>query len=417
MSEDIHNQSTAKQAAVKPLFFYKLNQLRMFGALFIFVTHAELSKALVNLPHLPLTEVIKYGHQALNFFFVLSGFLITYLMLREYRSSGTINIRNFYVRRILRVWPLYYLTITLAFFVGPLLDSALPSADFASWRASVHQHFGLELALYYAVLPNLASCIMAPPSCAGQTWTVGVEEQFYVMWPLLFWLVRKRTWMMMPLSVLFKYAMLFWLGCVPAEVMHNHAGVYVVVTAFINFLKHFDIEGLGLGALAAYLLVTQPKAVEFMTSRKGIFAMVIPFIVAIPFVPQIEATNLGANTGALDFGLADFMFAISYGWLCVVLAAGDKPNTLAGKALNYGGTITYGFYMYHLFAMLIFLNILFRIPHAFDNMIIANIVLYGGAFTLTMIVSAISYEFYEKKFQSLKRHFSYAKKEASPPSN
>jgi peptidoglycan/LPS O-acetylase OafA/YrhL len=69
------------------------------------------------------------------------------------------------------------------------------------------------------------------------------------------------------------------------------------------------------------------------------------------------------NKGVIYFGFSDLLFAVAYGWACIVLASvGDKKKTMVGKVMNYGGPVTYGFYMYHLFALSIFLQVLERLP-------------------------------------------------------
>ncbi|MBK8094069.1 MAG: acyltransferase [Verrucomicrobiaceae bacterium] len=113
-------------------------------------------------------------------FFVLSGFLITYLLLEEETKTGTISVRHFYVRRILRTWPLYFLVVALALFVWPVFFPII-----AGEHTSAIRHSIAGLACYALLLPNLAAIFLHPLPFAGQTWSIGVEEQFYLVWPVL----------------------------------------------------------------------------------------------------------------------------------------------------------------------------------------------------------------------------------------
>ena len=106
----------------RKIYFKNLNGFRFLAASGVIITHIELYKARVGAPNIwkhPL--VFELGSAAVDFFFVLSGFLITYLLLEEKKQFKKINFRLFYTRRILRIWPLYYFVILMAFFVIPHL--------------------------------------------------------------------------------------------------------------------------------------------------------------------------------------------------------------------------------------------------------------------------------------------------------
>ncbi len=108
----------------KSIYFSGINGLRFLAALAVIITHVELLKEIYgyenNWKH-PL--IFNLGGLGVYFFFVLSGFLITYLLLAEKEKNGKINIKQFYIRRILRIWPLYYFVLLLGFFVLPHFDS------------------------------------------------------------------------------------------------------------------------------------------------------------------------------------------------------------------------------------------------------------------------------------------------------
>jgi peptidoglycan/LPS O-acetylase OafA/YrhL len=105
------------------IYFPGLNSLRFLAASAVVFHHVEQYKSWKGLPNIWGTDGVlgafidALGHKAVSLFFVLSGFLITYLLLAEVAKTGTVSLRKFYIRRILRIWPLYYIIVLSAIFV------------------------------------------------------------------------------------------------------------------------------------------------------------------------------------------------------------------------------------------------------------------------------------------------------------
>ncbi|HZG00492.1 MAG TPA: acyltransferase, partial [Chitinophagales bacterium] len=159
----------------KNFYIPGLDPLRAVAAVSVAVTHIEQIKTTNGLPNasdLPFF-VHTGGHIGVVLFFVLSGFLITLLLLRELESTGRISYKDFYARRILRIWPLYYFI---------LIATAVLWSYQPSWLTAL---------LCFTILPNVAHVadigwVPSPP-----VWSIGVEEQFYLVWPLVVFLFRK----------------------------------------------------------------------------------------------------------------------------------------------------------------------------------------------------------------------------------
>jgi peptidoglycan/LPS O-acetylase OafA/YrhL len=169
------------KATEKAIFFPNLDGLRFFCFLSVFLYHSGYTEV-ASIRDSPSYRFVKrrlFGNLNLgvNFFFVLSGFLITYLLLEERRQTDGIDIRSFYVRRILRIWPLYYFCVIFGFVVFPAIKLA----------------FGLQPEetatpfFYLMFLGNFDFIRHGLPdaSVLGILWSVAVEEQFYLVWPLL----------------------------------------------------------------------------------------------------------------------------------------------------------------------------------------------------------------------------------------
>lgn len=146
-----------------------LNGLRSVAALSVLVCHIfYMDIGERYLLHWPI------AHYAVTMFYVISGFLITFLLLKEREKNQTISIKKFYFRRILRIWPIYYVYMFIAAIVMFLYGKAdvffIPSTlCFLVMAGNFH---------YFFVDPDL--------HLVGHLWSIGVEEQFYLFWPWMF---------------------------------------------------------------------------------------------------------------------------------------------------------------------------------------------------------------------------------------
>jgi len=173
---------------LKKNYFPNLNGLRFIAAIMVFIHHMELLKSSFNLSNFwENKSIFILGKLGVVLFFVLSGFLITYLLLEEEQQTKKINIKNFFKRRILRIWPLYYLILILSFFILPNFQFfEFPGKPFS------FSDFPLKaLLLYLFMLPNMAAANLASIPFASQSWSIGTEEQFYIIWPFIFILFKK----------------------------------------------------------------------------------------------------------------------------------------------------------------------------------------------------------------------------------
>lgn len=405
---------TAKNFLVKKEYFKGLDSLRFFAALAVFFTHVELIKkftgfgshwidpeeritkftvfqSVMSKEIDPLSPLIAYSSAlGVVFFFVLSGFLITYLLLKEKESFQTIQIGKFYLRRAFRIWPLYYLIFILGFFVLPNLSLfAVPGQD-----VFFNQNFWGNLLLYAFFMPNLAFSIYttAVPNI-GQSWSIGVEEQFYLLWPLL---IRKSK------NVL---KSILWIagGVITLKGVLLLSFPFVKLEALVvikKFLAMSKLECMALGALGAYILFNKKEKllrIIFKPTSQVLAVLLIP--VYIYFIPTAFEDIL------------HLLFSVSF--LVIILnVAGNEKVLLRfeNRLLQYLGRISYGFYMFHVMC------IVFTI-HTLDKYIGLNndvttpqhILLYGISFLLSVAVSSLSYHIFEKAFIRLKDKFAQPK--------
>jgi peptidoglycan/LPS O-acetylase OafA/YrhL len=399
---------------VKKEYFKGLDSLRFFAALAVFFTHVELIKkftgfgshwidpeeritkftvfqSVMSKEIDPISPLIAYSSAlGVVFFFVLSGFLITYLLLKEKQSNNSIALGKFYLRRALRIWPLYYLIFILGFFVLPYVDFfAVPGQD-----NFFQQNFWGNLLLYACFMPNLAFAIYttAVPNI-GQSWSVGVEEQFYLLWPLL---IRKSK------NVL---KSILWI----AGTIITLKGLILLSAPFVKieslivlkkFLAMSKLECMALGGLGAYFLFhKKEQLLHIIYKPLSQILSVIMIPILIYFIPT-----------ALE-DILHLLFSISF--LVIILnVAGNEKSLLKfeNRVLQYLGRISYGFYMFHVMC------IVFTI-HTLDKYIGLNndittpqhILLYGISFLLTVAVSSLSYHIFEMAFIRLKDKYAQPK--------
>src|SRR6185503_3794719 len=185
--------------------------------------------------------------------------LITYLLLEEESQTGIILIRNFYVRRILRIWPLYFLIVILALLVLPNIPMfVLPEYDYD--RAEVYSHLPGKIFLYLFFLPNLVSPLFGIVPYASLTWSIGTEEQFYLTWPVL-------------LKNIKKYRLLLMFVIVAGYLLFARA-LYSSRTDFLPFKYEltafwstFNIDSMAIGGFFAMLYHAQTPLLRFFQNK------------------------------------------------------------------------------------------------------------------------------------------------------
>jgi peptidoglycan/LPS O-acetylase OafA/YrhL len=250
------------------------------------------------------------GFIGLDMFFVLSGYLITSLLATEHRNGG-IGIGQFYARRALRLYPTLLLLLAAYVAVAPLL---WPTDD--RW---------LGAALSGLYLMDYAFAFWNPPLAIGHTWSLGVEEKFYLLWPLLLpLLLRARR----PVA---------WL-----------LGAFIAVTAWRYFVAStwewkqayfsFDtrMSGILLGAIAALTRLKVSRHALAIASIALIIALAAPFMPSLPARLAVEGTTLVITLAEL----------CAFVLVCHVAEHGES-GFLASRPMVYIGRLSYGIYLWH----------------------------------------------------------------------
>jgi peptidoglycan/LPS O-acetylase OafA/YrhL len=372
----------------KRVYFQNLNGLRFFAAFAVILHHLEQYKYWAKLPSIwGNVTVDALGHKAVSFFFVLSGFLITYLLLEEDRKTHTISVKDFYVRRILRIWPVYYLVVIICLFIIPLVfDLSYLGIDHFNGK------FPGKVVLMFLILPNLLRAYSPTIAGGNQLWSIGVEEQFYIMWPLLV----KRFIRKVP-QFLIGFIAIKFLVTVGLEVLIATKGAGLVLAAVYRIWILFKVEQMAIGALGAWALFTQQKK-----------------LLAFFYHPLTWYASLAGMATLLLFRIDSWLISYVEAAVFFLVILNVSTNTrikvsLEKPILNKLGNISYGIYMYHAICITVCLYTLTFFGIEKSNFILFNILFYVGSIVLTLTVANFSYEYFEKFFLNLKERFMIVK--------
>ena len=343
-----------------------LDTLRAIAALIVVWSHIEFIKGLKELPKNSFI-IFPNAHFSVTLFFVLSGFLITFLLVKEFQTFQKISFRNFYLRRILRIWPLYYLILLLSYF-------------FSQYHIS-----NRTLLLCLSIFPNIPPTLKSSWDGSPHIWSIGVEEQFYIFWPLFIYFIINRKLNVYIISFIIIYTALpYVLNYINIQTIENEK-IYSFVEKFFYYTK---FNCMAIGAFLGANLALNKKWLRVFYSN---FYFSI-FITILAFSIWFLDVKLGKFTEELYAILFAFMI------LCVVK---NKKIKIDNKITSFLGKISYGIYMYHWIIILTLIKLLYPIKN--ENYF--EITLYISVFAFTIITSWISYNTYEKFFLNLKKKY------------
>jgi peptidoglycan/LPS O-acetylase OafA/YrhL len=361
------------EPAKKKIFFKNLDTLRAIAATLVFVWHVELHRHHMHQNELKLPDL---GFMGVTIFLVLSGFLITYLLMEERGFNNDINYKQFYMRRILRIWPLYFLVLIFGFFIYPANMSLK----------------GLAFSTFF--LPNFAILMGLLPGIIDPIWSIGTEEQFYLVQPHLMRIKKPINILRTLLFLLFLIYLTrgFIRFAFPDNlIMHN-----------IEFgLAYFRFDCLIIGSVTALLFYNEKhklfKAGFSMAPLYSKPVQLICFALIVLYIPlRLEHPHI-FNNEVLTILTAIAILNLCKADTCIV--------SIDNKIMNYVGKISYGFYLLHKIPLFLVLYIAERYLSSY-NPLAVNILIYIFSFGLSILLASVSYKYFESYFLKLKMRYS-----------
>jgi peptidoglycan/LPS O-acetylase OafA/YrhL len=357
----------------------ELDVLRFFAFLMVFCHHA--------LPHDPtfwtklgipefLAQVIAgigaSGAFGVSLFFVLSSYLITELLLREKDLTGTLDVRSFYIRRILRIWPLYFAFLALAVILQWIVPGQHVTLRAGMW-------FSLLAGNWFIVFHGFPSSVIFP------LWSVSIEEQFYITWPAI---VRRvsETGMLICAGLL--------LAVATASRMYLGMRHTPESDVWCNTLVQLD--PIAIGILLAVLLKGEiPRLSKLARGAMAIAGVTGLALGAVYF--GIKSDPITTTRIVLGYP------SVAIGGVLLLLSVLRNSDKRANPMLVYLGRISYGLYVFHVLGLLISNYTV----HDQTASLFRYSLRVGVALSATIAMAAVSYRWLETPFLSLKQRFTH----------
>jgi peptidoglycan/LPS O-acetylase OafA/YrhL len=371
------------------VYFEHLDVLRCIAALMVLCSHAF--ENAVGRYGFPLfmtkgdTNSLTFGGQYIYYimrnggfgvdvFLLISGFLITYLLLVEKSAKGKIHLGNFYIRRTLRIWPLYFFIMALAPFLVKWLETGMEPPY-------------LMTALFLNNFATIESEYWVYPF--AHFWSICVEEHFYLVWPFIIAFIPNRH--------LVKFFVFVILASIISRGLFTHYGMGYYYQ-YLHTLSRMD--SLAIGAIGAYFYHERPIRLQISSYYRWSAYLLFIAMFGYEAYNNYEGMFLACfrkylYVGIVAFAMLNFMFH-------------EKPLIRFSKKniLHFLGKISYGLYMYGaLMVIIIDRKIMPMLPQPLNNfavLLILNLV-------LTFVVAFISYHTLERFFMSLKTRFEVIK--------
>jgi peptidoglycan/LPS O-acetylase OafA/YrhL len=366
-----------------------LDGVRGLAILMVMVGHFWLGAHPQNAFESGLYTVLQNGWIGVDLFFVLSGFLITGILLDAKGADG--YFRNFYARRVLRIFPLYYGFLFAFFILAPRLMNPAAGGPFA--ESSGSQIWFWTYASNYLSLVKGAEL----PQGLNHFWTLAVEEQFYLIWPAIVFVTSRATLKKLCLSLIVA-AFAFRLGLRLTD--YYHTGGLVLTPA--------RIDTLALGGWLAAMVREQRTRDWVGRIAPGAF---IVAAVALLVLNLPDERLFGYDIEMQSFGFP--LLALMSASLIVLTTstihrAGRVRRAFDSRPLGFFGKYSYGMYVLHLPLVVALERAGFGIssfPRVANSDVPGAIAYTLIAITLTALLAFASWHLYEKQFLKLKRFF------------
>jgi peptidoglycan/LPS O-acetylase OafA/YrhL len=389
VSQAVHKTAGTEAKAAGRFYLPELDVLRFFAFFGVFVFH------------LPEPFVLKFfensgmlgaagraGAFGVDLFFTLSGYLITRLLLREREETGDIKMKAFYARRTLRIWPLYYFSLALAFILTQF-PASIGSAPqlignlFAPMKPSAYFFF----AIFLFNFNFYGSLLTYPLPLMGLLWSISVEEQFYLFWPWCVRYIPRKRIVIAPIVMIA-------IACIA------RASLTFDLQRLLWNYTFARLDPIAVGILIALIPALNPgRMVRLMLALVGVASWW--FASSWCGLPYHDSSRLLTSLGFPAIALGSGAFV-----LAALGAKSLRKDTAPMRLMVYLGKISYGLYVYNSIAYsaaALFVFKVFLPGHGRSGKTLSLYALL--AFALNMALAAASYRRLEAPFLRLKERF------------
>lgn len=339
-----------------------LTQLRFFLASLVIIFHMVQFCKNRGFPFYDELAIFSKGTEAVYVFFTLSGFLIIRNLIKEKINTNTINLKNFYTNRVLRIFPLYYLILFIGFIYYNFIIELFGYSNDSNYN--LFKGLFLGMTFFANILEKYK-----PGGIIEVLWSISIEEQFYLFIAPVFLLIKKKN--------IFRFLLFFTFG---------YFIIYYI--PFLEALREYNMLFFyfSAGGIFSYFSLFPP----FKMSKY------LKAIILIVFITLLTTNIFKEN---LNNPLYHIICTLIFSSSIYVLSL-HPYKILNNNLLKYLGKISYGLYMYHLVVFQLFGFIFLKLTHLNSTLFI--ILFYSLNFITTIFVAAISYKYFETPFLKLK---------------
>tara|TARA_Y100000385_G_scaffold35766_1_gene33576 strand:+ start:16 stop:1161 length:1146 start_codon:yes stop_codon:yes gene_type:complete len=378
---------------MKTIHFHSIDALRFFAFLKVYLLHVPIQG------EFPIFSFFKSGGGiGVSFFFVLSGFLITYLLLLEKINTNHINLKKFFVRRSLRIWPLFYLMVFIAFLLPYEFKQTIGfhmvggGYDF-DWKYS------------FTFLENYKMLIadqFPKTTPLSVFWSLCIEEHFYLLWMLsIFVLPIKHI-----LKFLIACFVVSWTArYIELNFINNH---YISTNDLFTNLDYFASGGV----LGYFIVMHYDRLINFIQKIKEEIKWLI-IVIIILFV-ILQEVIFPYDEESILFIFRPTIIAVLFTLAISVFLPEHSSLKIKSKILSYLGVRSYGLYIFHIILIHVSFQYCINNELLIDNWFILSLFIL---FTLggSIILSSISYKYFEMPFLTFRNNKKINKLLATKP--
>ncbi len=391
MSQAIPESAGTTPDRGERFYLPELDVLRFFAFFAVFVSHVAPFGPYFYDNSGAFGRMFASGAFGVDLFFTLSGYLLTSLLLKERDRTGDINLKAFYTRRVLRIWPLYYFSIALAFLLTQIPERVIA----APWYPG-DLFLPIQLKSYFFLAVFLFNFNFYDSQQSNQfkfmahLWSISVEEQLYIFWPWFARYVPRRRIVVVPIVMIA-------VACITRAILPLTLNVPVWTNTFAR------LDPIAIGILIALMPRLNLRPVVRLVLMLGGLARWQFAANYCGLIGQLSTLKISMGYPAVAFGSG-----------AIVLATLGARSLRSGSALVryliYLGKISYGLYVYSQIAIFIAKLLLFRGAlgtlasqgHPPKTAMLIYLIL---AFSLNVAMAAASYRWLEAPFLRLKERF------------